>query len=50
MQVSRGVLDIGTPDFNDVTKSIGQITIDFSLMEMVEVYGMQSISFAEIEV
>ena len=50
MQVSGGVIDLGTPEFTDVSKSIGQITIDFSLMEMVEVYEMQSVAFVEIKV
>ena len=49
-QVSRGVFDLGTLDFNDVIKSIGQIMIEFSLMEMVEVYAMQSVAVVEIKV
>ena len=35
-----GVLDLGNPKFNDVSKDIVQIMIDFSLMEIVEVYTM----------
>ena len=33
--VLGGLLDIGTPYFSDVSKSIGQKMINFSLMEMV---------------
>ena len=50
MQVLGGVLNIGTPKFQDVSKNIGQITLYFSLMEMVEVYAMQSAAVVEIKV
>ena len=50
VQVSGEVLDLGTPKFNDVAKSIGQITIDFSLMQMAEVYVMQNSTVAEMKV
>ena len=34
MQVLREVLDMGTLEFNDVSKSIGMTTIDFLQMRM----------------
>ena len=45
-QVSREVLDLGTLESNDVTKSIGKITIYFSQMCMTEVYALQNVAVA----
>ena len=48
--MSGGFLDLGTPEFNDVGKDIKEITIDFLLMDMIEVYAIQSVVAAEIKV
>ena len=49
-QVSGGVLDLGTLEFNDVIRDIDQITIYFSSMDITEVYTIQSVVAAEIKV
>ena len=38
-QVSGEALDLGTIEFNEVAKILGQVTIDFSHMWMYEVYA-----------
>ena len=40
VEVSGGVVDLGTLDFNDVSRDIGQITIDFSSMNIIEIYAL----------
>ena len=49
VQVSKIVVDLGTPDFNQVFQDSGQIIIDFSSMHINEVYAIQSVVSAEIK-
>ena len=50
MQVSREELDLGTPKFNDVAKSIGHITIEFSHMRISKVYAMKNLAVVEMKI
>ena len=38
VEVSRGVIDLENPEFNDVSQEINQITIDFYSMKINELY------------
>ena len=49
VQVGGEVLDLGTPKFNDVAKIIGQVTIDFLLMGLTEVYALQKDAVVKIK-
>ena len=49
VEVSRGVIDLGTPEFNDVVRDINQITIDFLSMEIAELCAIQNVVAAEIK-
>ena len=49
VEVSGGVVDLGTLDFNDVSSDIGHITIDFSSMNITEIYAIHSAINAEIK-
>ena len=42
VEVSGGVVDLGTPKFNDVDRYIFHISIDFSSMEITEIYTIHS--------
>ena len=43
VEVSERVVDLGTLEFNNVGKDIGQITIVFLDMEITEVYAIKSV-------
>ena len=49
-QVLGEALDLGTPKFNEMAKSIGQITTYFLHMQKHEVYAMQNVAVMEMKV
>ena len=49
-QMLGEVLYLGTPEFNDVANNIGQITIDFSLMQIDELYALHNVAIIEMKV
>ena len=50
VQVGIEVLHLGTIEFNDVAKNISQVAIDFSHMQLTNVYALQKATVAEIKV
>ena len=49
VQVSKNVVDLVTPDFNDDFQDNGQIIIYFSSMHINELYAVQSVVNTEIK-
>ena len=49
-QVSGEALDLGTPEFNGMAKTIGYIAIEFSHMHIYKVYAMKNVAFIEMKV
>ena len=49
VEVSKGVVNLGTLEFNDVFRDSGNIIIDFSSMHINEVYAIHSDFNAKIK-
>ena len=49
-QVSGYILDLVTPEFNDVSIGIGKITIYFPQMHINEIYALQNVIVVEMKI